>query len=128
MRGLQFIQGGQRDQGGRESMNHIGWKRGEWKGLQAILVELGNIQAKHAADYHDKITEMLAMLGWVVKREYPVVLPNETGGRVDIVADHRLGFRIALELDNRSPRGKSIIKLGTFPEEVQCAVILRNPR
>lgn len=89
---------------------------------------MADIKAKHAADYHDEMVGFLESLGWCVKREFPVVLPNETGGRVDIVADHPLGFRIALELDNRTPRGKSILKLETFPARVQCAVILRNPK
>ena len=110
------------------NLKHIGWKRGDWEGLQPHLAAMGDIKAKHAADYHDKIVELLESFGWSVRREYPVVLPNETGGRVDIVADHSLGFRIALELDNRSPRGKSIIKLGTFPAHVLCAIILRNPK
>ncbi len=109
-------------------MNHVGWRRGEWSGLKEHLVAMADIKAKHAADYHDKMVEFLESLGWRVKREFPVILPNETVGRVDIVAYHPLGFKIALELDNRTPRGKSILKLQTFPVRVQCAVILRNPK
>jgi hypothetical protein len=110
------------------NLKHVGWSRGEWSGLKQYLAAMSDIQAKHAADYHDKVVQFLETFGWLVKREFPVVLPNETGGRVDIVADHPLGFRIALELDNRTPRGKSILKLETFPARVQCAVILRNPK
>jgi hypothetical protein len=110
------------------NLKHIGWRRGDWHGLSMYLSALADIKAKHASDYHDKVANWLDSLGWQVKREFPVVLPNETAGRVDIVADHKLGFRIALELDNRTPRGKSILKLQTFPPHVHCAVILRNPK
>lgn len=88
---------------------------------------LSGIRGDHAGDYHDNVEYALIEAGWSVRREYAVVIGDGLGGRVDIVAQ-RHKTRIALELDNRTPRGKSLIKLTGFPPEVRTAVLLRNPK
>lgn len=79
-------------------------------------------RGKRAADFHDACEIILRRSGWDVSREYPV-----PGGRIDIVAtdgDHT----VALELDNRRPRKKSITKLQSLPGRWITGVLLRNPK
>ena len=101
--------------------------RGEWSQLSDLVHALSGVRCKHAAVYHDQVAELLIRQGWQVKREFPVLIGDGVHGMVDIVAD-RDGLRIALELDNRTPRGKSLVKLATFQADVFTAVLLRNPK
>lgn len=101
--------------------------RGDWSRLFGLVRALSGIRCKHAAVYHDEVADLLIRQGWQVKREFPVLIGDGAHGMVDIVAD-RDGCRIALELDNRTPRGKSLVKLATFPAGVLTAVLLRNPK
>lgn len=99
---------------------------GAWHpALQGTTRSLCSIREKYACTYHDAVEKCLARLGWAVRREYPVVV-NGRGGRVDIVAEWS-GITLALELDNRSPRGKSILKLTALPLDWNKGVLLRNP-
>lgn len=100
---------------------------GDWSQHWRLVDYLTYIHRKHAADYHDAIEEALNDHYWTVRREFAVVIGDGYGGKVDIVAD-KDGQRIALELDNRSPRGKSLLKLATFSRSVPTAVLLRNPK
>lgn len=101
---------------------------GDWDGLEETIFELESVSSRrHAADYHDAVALHLEECGWKVRREYAVVTGDGHGGRVDIVAAKNFR-RIALELDNRTPRGRSIIKLQSFPSHVATAVLLRRPR
>lgn len=101
--------------------------RGDWSVFPVLVNALSSIRGKHAAVYHDEVADLLTSYGWDVKREFPVLIGDGVHGMVDIVAD-RNGRRIALELDNRTPRGKSLIKLATFADGVFTAVLLRNPK
>lgn len=101
--------------------------RGDWSAFPALVHALSAIRCKHAAVFHDEVADFLTIHGWDVKREFPVLISDGVHGMVDIVADYD-GRRIALELDNRTPRGKSLIKLATFPSGVCTAVLLRNPK
>ena len=65
--------------------------------------------------FHDGIEAALRRRGFVVRREAEVSI-RESGrgpGRIDLLAQYHGGF-VALELDNRSPRSKSIDKLRAF--------------
>lgn len=100
---------------------------GAWDHFQGTARALVEVQGRHAADFHDNVCAALHHLGWTVTREYHVALPNDRGGRIDVLARRR-GWVLALELDNRTPRGKSILKLECLTgENLLTAVLLRNP-
>lgn len=100
---------------------------GHWEHFQGTARKLTEVRGRHAPDFHDNVCAALHQLGWSVTREYHVALPNDRGGRIDILARRR-GWKLALELDNRSPRGKSILKLDLMAgEKTLTAVLLRNP-
>lgn len=89
---------------------------------------LQKIRGRHARDFHDAVEKFFRSRGWEVHREYGVSMGYGNAGYIDLVAAKN-GIQIALELDNRSPRGKSILKLETLPEsEWLTAVLLRNPK
>lgn len=100
---------------------------GGWARHAGTLYALTLVRGVHASDYHDAICLRLEQMGWTARREFAVVFGDGQGGRIDVVAD-RDGDRIALELDNRTPRGKSILKLMTMPKHVPTAVLLRSPK
>jgi hypothetical protein len=76
--------------------------------------------------WHRDMEEQLIRARFTVDREVWVRLTDRRRGRVDLVATHRDGRRIWLELDNRDPRGKSLNKLLTTGEH--AAVLLRSRR
>lgn len=104
------------------------WERGDWSDLAALRAILEGVRGhKYAAAYHDAIEGVLRDEGWQVAREWPIVFAEGRGGKIDIVARY-CSTVIALELDNVTPRGKSILKLEAMPKHVPCAVLVRNPR
>lgn len=84
-------------------------------------------RGKRAADFHDATEIILKRDGWIVHREYSV-----PGGRIDLVANIGLPqggiVSLALELDNRRPRKKSIEKLQALGPGWITGVVLRNPK
>jgi hypothetical protein len=79
-----------------------------------------------AAAFHAAAEAALGSLGFTCWREVRLSARGDgQGGRLDIVAE-RHGVRIALELDDRTPRRKSLVKLG----QTDCTfrvVVLRCP-
>ena len=109
-------------------------KRGNWGRIPQLRLLLEHVRAKHAACYHDAVVSLLEAEGWFTKREYGVTFPSGRKGRVDVVAmkpgtgPWNPDLWLALELDNRSPRRKSIIKLEQFPEAYWITgILLRDP-
>lgn len=77
-----------------------------------------------AAWLHDEIERRLVEIGWAVEREVPV--PDRGDGRagaIDLVVTDPVP--IAIELDRRSPRRKSLEKLSAF--DGARVVVLREP-
>lgn len=75
-----------------------------------------------ASDFCLSLAQSLSELGYEVIREVKV---GERGdgrtGRVDIVAS-RDGLRVAIECDRKTPRMKSIVKLGRVAADVRLVV------
>lgn len=80
-----------------------------------------------AAAFHAATESALASLGFTCQREARVADRGDGHeGRLDLVAERR-GSRIAFELDDRTPRRKSIAKLAGATDCHFRAVVLRCP-
>lgn len=104
-------------------------KAGNWDSIPEIFADLTGARGRRAGDYHDAVVHVLERHGFLVRREFPVAMGNGRAGRIDVVAS-RPDAVLALELDNRTPRPKSIRKLDIFRLEFLCAttaILLRNP-
>lgn len=77
---------------------------------------------KRAGDLHDACEDMLRLDGMSIEREYPVKLPNGTSGFIDLVVSID-GARIAIELDNRTMRTKSVRKLNQEKFDLRVGVL-----
>lgn len=94
---------------------------------------MGDLRSDHAVyadaarDFHGEVEAMLRVEGgWSVRRE--VVVQDRGDGRrgkIDLVAT-KDGRTVAIELDCRSPRAKSLRKLEAFNAHERI-VILRRP-
>jgi len=84
--------------------------------LTALRYSIGH----DAATLHRSAVYKLRDAGFAVWREFEVGI-----GRVDILAV-RDGFRVAIELDRKSPRWKSLAKLQTADADARV-VVLREP-
>lgn len=103
-------------------------RTGPWGLIPVTEAALLTIRAGYAATYQDKVCAVLRDLGWKVRREFAVSYRGCHSGKIDIVAQS-LGITLALELDNRSPRGKSILKLrAVTAETLITGILLRNPK
>lgn len=99
---------------------------GPWTAMPSLERVLCGSRGRRAADFHDACERILKREGWKVVREYRVIL-GDRFGFIDLVAYYG-EIQLALELDNRSPRAKSIRKLATFPASWITGVLLRNPK
>lgn len=80
-----------------------------------------------AAAFHAAAESALASLGFTCQREAKVADRGDGHeGRLDLVAERR-GSRIAVELDDRTPRRKSVAKLAGATDCHHRAVVLRCP-
>jgi hypothetical protein len=62
---------------------------------------------------HAEVMRALAKAGFVVAHEIGITTDDGRRGRLDVVAE-KCGARIAIEIDARRPREKSLAKLRTF--------------
>ncbi len=70
----------------------------------------------HAGTMQAQVASALRHAGYFVVLEYPTAgLGDRRDGRIDIVATAISGERVAIELDARKPRRRSIEKLRLFP-------------
>lgn len=93
--------------------------------LRNTLAACGRLPDR-ASQFQEAIQEALEGAGWAVRREVDVPamrLGNGRCGRVDLVGE-RAGVRIAIELDRRSPRQKSLRKLALI--DATRVVIVRR--
>lgn len=89
------------------------------------LIELaGQLKPTEKADeWHDYVQGKIERLGYQTRREVPCKFPDGRDGRIDLVAE-RDGIQVAIELDYRTPRKKSVLKVQTYPRGM---VLLRDP-
>lgn len=93
-----------------------------------VSEDICSVAPSEARRFVRRVMGVLRRHGYSVRREVPV--PNRgdgRSGRVDIVATCD-GSTVAIEVDRCAPRGKSLVKLSWFPDEVTCAIVLREPR
>jgi hypothetical protein len=81
-------------------------------------------QHGNAASLKDRYEEALRDLGWLVEREVAVSDAFEDGrnGRVDLVA-RKDGETLVIELDNLTPRGRSVLKMARFRGCVRVSIL-----
>lgn len=80
----------------------------------------------YAKTTHNEIVSYLSNRGFHCEIEFKVPDRGDgRGGRVDVVAI-KDDFKIAIEIDRRSPRLKSIYKLKSLPLEFARCVICRK--
>lgn len=77
-----------------------------------------------ADQWQDHVKKKIEELGYQVQKEVHCVIDEDRNGRIDLVAS-KGSLKIAIELDNRTPREKSIRKVKTFPIGI---VLLRDPK
>lgn len=78
----------------------------------------------NALEWHRYVEAEIKKIGYETEREVPCLLENMDGGRIDLVV-YKDGKSIAIELDNRTPRTKSIEKVKTYQIGM---VLLRDAR
>ena len=92
--------------------------------LRRVVRETAPPPDADAAWLHDELERRLRELGWSVDREVPVADRGDgRAGAIDLVVTEPAP--IAIELDRRSPRRKSIEKLAAF--DGARVVVLREP-
>ena len=77
-----------------------------------------------AWEWHDYVQKEIRKLGYETRREVFVYIGNGKTGRLDLVAK-KDGIEIAIELDYRVPRKKSVLKIKTYKIGM---VLLRDPK
>ena len=78
----------------------------------AIMKRLRSIPDT-AAQSHYRVMAAFQQAGWNVMPEYRIDLPDGRRGRIDLVVETP-GAMIAIEIDTRKPREKSLRKLALF--------------
>lgn len=76
--------------------------------------------ASDSRTFHDAVYGKLVSAGYDCSYEY--VIPN---GRIDILVRLADGTNVAIELDNRTPRGRNLMKVEDF--DYKIISILRDP-
>lgn len=91
------------------------------------VVRAGGPYRDNARDMHYAVETALHRCGWSTDREVRVDYRRDGRiGHVDIVA-YRNGVSVAIEMDHRTPRKKSLAKLASLKGEVALrAVTLRS--
>jgi hypothetical protein len=80
-----------------------------------------------AAGGQDAVMALLKKHGYVCSSEFPIADRGDgRRGYIDVYAA-RDGVRLAIEIDNRSPRKKSIVKLNRLPHATRI-ILLRGLR
>lgn len=80
----------------------------EFRALCAGLAPLPD----DASHVHERLIAAMVLAGYRVFPEYVVEMPNGRSGRIDIVAQALNGAWLAIEIDARKPRKRSVAKLG----------------
>lgn len=84
-----------------------------------------SLQPTEKADqWHDYVQQKIEDLGYKTFREVAVVYGDGENGRLDLVVEKH-GLKTAIELDYRTPRKKSILKVKTYSNGM---VLLRDPK
>jgi hypothetical protein len=83
-------------------------------GRYAALIISNNSYPDNARLMHQRVSFLLEKNGFYVENEFPTrVIGDDKAGRIDIVASYKSGS-VAIELDCRRPRTRSLKKLRLF--------------
>lgn len=89
----------------------------------AFLLE--EIQNKNY--FSQLLSQKLTSAGFHVEKELDMSsLDMGCSGRVNYVVTNDVGDRCVIELDNRSPRGRSLAKIDLLPAEIEGFILLRD--
>lgn len=89
----------------------------------AFLLE--EIQNKNY--FSQLLSQKLTSAGFQVEKELDMSsLDMGCSGRVNYVVTNDVGDRCVIELDNRSPRGRSLAKIDLLPAEIEGFILLRD--
>lgn len=89
----------------------------------AFLLE--DIQNKNY--FSQLLSQKLTSAGFQVEKELDMSsLDMGCSGRVNYVVTNDVGDRCVIELDNRSPRGRSLAKIDLLPAEIEGFILLRD--
>lgn len=73
------------------------------------------------------LSQKLTSAGFQVEKELDMSsLDMGCSGRVNYVVTNDVGDRCVIELDNRSPRGRSLAKIDLLPAEIEGFILLRD--
>jgi hypothetical protein len=82
-----------------------------------------------AANFHRAVETWLTKLGFSCDREVAVPERGDgKSGRLDLVATSPMGLRAAIELDDLTPRYKSMMKIGAFGADLGIVGLRRGKR
>lgn len=87
----------------------------------------GAIELTNSKDLHSEIIQILTENGYKCTKE--VKVPNRgdgRGGRIDVVAS-KVGEKVAIEIDRKTPRKKSLYKLSHYDCDARY-VVTREPK
>ncbi len=102
------------------TMKEMGWE------VQAVVTALRNLSGfpfLNAGELHETAQSRLMGLGFTVDREVPIDVSEHTrDGRMDLVV--RTEPPIAIELDRKTPRAGSVVKLKRAKEKMGAVTIL----
>jgi hypothetical protein len=94
----------------------------EWHRALRAVARRSHSRTGGAAQLHDVFEAALRAEGFDVARELPVEYPDGSDGRVDLVAKWE-ATTLVLELDNLTPRGRSVLKMQQFKGAVTVSVL-----
>lgn len=96
----------------------------DWRSELRAVADSLRFGAGNSAALHDAFEAALRARGWDVQREVhvPSIAGHGHNGRIDLVA--KLGATtLAIELDNVTPRGRSVLKMQRFPGAIRVCVL-----
>lgn len=95
--------------------------------IRLLIQALSSVTTREAVSakvFHAAVEHALVNYGWTVRREWPITRSDGQTGRIDLLVVKP--FMIALELDWRTPRGGSILKLIAGQDDWLTVVLLRE--
>ncbi|EPD2416027.1 hypothetical protein ACR8NH_002304 [Escherichia coli] len=97
--------------------------------LKRALINLLEEEFEHGMDkvtFDYALQKKIKSLGCELQRNFRVRLRGDRRGFIDLLVIAPDGQRCAVEVDNRSPRQRSLMKIRALPEGISGFVFLRD--